>query len=977
MRLDNRRYLHVFAQDKPVIVVWRDELSHNKKYQPPGQRINFVRVVLVYLTHIGGLLTICFLIHRWIPTLREPLWATLFLVLMVAEWNLSKGQIVEPNPPFPVVKQIWYRSCWHLGFVLAGLSYVLLADEIFIDLFFVPASMPPWGILWLLTPLSLTDIASRSTRSRQGNKEANSFPRESFNDSLINPWSSVDNTELDSDSTPNQELNSRQIQVFWWSAIALFLVQGLTLFQPDISLIGLGVATFVMFINSCYLKQPLAAAIAIGFSLSFGAVYLGQGIAELPPVSSADWYWVGAIAIFGLWLLRAGLTPQSSRLAQLYAQACDRWAIALSTTELGLLTLQSANMYLEFIPSSWQYLTASMLIGAAILYRYWHSFPKFSIYGISWAIELTIANAIVLLNGSSLILGAANIILAYVTLILNRWWFARLGGEDGEHVETYPGTSEIREGNWRDVLESLPLVYALIGINLRFSYFTPYTGLLTLGAALTGIILGRRRLQGKGITYLFLVGISLAWYELVIYSLIGISLRFFYFTPYTGLLTLGAALIGISVAYHRTQAKGIIYLSLAGISLAWYELVIYQILQSDGGNPGNGLIILALVTAVLCGIYRSLTWFLRSRDQATFFHISVTQIEITAHIHWGMGSVLMVIAAGMSVGTSPNLMEFVGLILSLILASYAFFQGNLRIQQRQFSSPSPPSPSSSSSSPSPSSSPFFPKSHIWIYAGLTEVVAIGIYARLIWTQLSLFDPWRAIIASLFAIAVYQTSWWRWGWNDQPWQRYATILPLLSILINPQTLSSFNLLVLAGFYSWVTNRQSNLRWTYLSLFFIDWAIWRVLQSQQVTEPLAYAAVIGYFFLYIAQIDPELRLPQKRNWRHYIRLLGSGIICLVALGFHQDVGLIPGIISLIAIVAGLGLQVRAFLMVGTVTFIFTVFYQLVYLGFRYPFSKWIMLIIAGIIFISITANIVKRREPILDLVQDWIDQWREWE
>jgi hypothetical protein len=248
---------------------------------------------------------------------------------------------------------------------------------------------------------------------------------------------------------------------------------------------------------------------------------------------------------------------------------------------------------------------------------------------------------------------------------------------------------------------------------------------------------------------------------------------------------------------------------------------------------------------------------------------------------------------------------------------------------------------------------------------------------LIWTPLSLFDPWRAIIVSLFAIAVYQTSWWRWGWNDQPWQRYATILPLLSILINPQTLSAFNLLVLAGFYAWVTNRQSNLRWTYLSLFFIDWAIWRVLQSQQVTEPLAYAAVIGYFFLYIAQVDPELRLPQKRNWRHYIRLLGSGIICWVALGFHQDVGLIPGIISLVAIVAGLGLQVRAFLMVGTVTFIFTVFYQLVYFGFRYPFSKWILLIIAGIIFISITANIVKGRELILDLVQDWIDQWREWE
>ena len=94
---------------------------------------------------------------------------------MVAEWNLSKGQTVEANPLFPVVKQIWYRSCWYLGFVLAGLSYVLLADEIFIDLFFVPASTPPWGLLWLLTPISLTDIAEVRDRTK-GTKRLIPFP---------------------------------------------------------------------------------------------------------------------------------------------------------------------------------------------------------------------------------------------------------------------------------------------------------------------------------------------------------------------------------------------------------------------------------------------------------------------------------------------------------------------------------------------------------------------------------------------------------------------------------------------------------------------------------------------------------------------------------------------------------------------------------------------------------------------------------
>ena len=246
------------------------------------------------------------------------------------------------------------------------------------------------------------------------------------------------------------------------------------------------------------------------------------------------------------------------------------------------------------------------------------------------------------------------------------------------------------------------------------------------------------------------------------------------------------------------------------------------------------------------------------------------------------------------------------------------------------------------------------------------------------------------MACLFAIALFQLPWRRWGWNDKPWQHYAIISPLLTVCLNYQTLSSItlssiNLLAVAGFYAWVANRQSNLRWTYLSLFFVDWAIWQVFVNQQLTEPLWYAAIIGGSCLYIAQIDPELRHPGKRQTRHYLRLLGSSIICLTALFFHQktglipgqEIGLIPGIISLVAIFAGLGLRIRAFLIVGTATFVLTVFYQLVVLSVQHPFSKWVIGLIVGIIFISIAANFEQRREQILGIFQNWANQWREWE
>ncbi|MEQ8999634.1 MAG: DUF2157 domain-containing protein [Coleofasciculus sp. B1-GNL1-01] len=816
-----------------------------------------LRIPLVYLTHIAGLLTLCSFIDGWFPTLSEPRWASLLLALMVAEWSLSikqEGQTVEANSPSLVPKQSWYLSCWHIGFVLAGISYVLLAGESVTYLISFPTH--PWGLLWLLTPLTLTGVASLRMRSRR-------------------------------------------IQAASWSAIALFLAQWLTLFQPQIRLIGLGVATVLMFLNSRYLRQTVAAVITIGFALSFLAAWLWQGIPGLPTLSIADWYVVGAIASFGLWLLRASLIPHSNDLATLYAQVSDGWAIALSCTELGFLTLHSTQSYVELIPSSWHYLAASILIGGAIWFRCWRSFTEFGVYGISWAIELAIAYTILLRNGSTLTLATANIILALVILFLTDWWFARLEGDTEEPV-----------GASRDALAGLPLIYALIGISLRWTYFTPYTGLLTLGAALTGIGVGRRRLPWKGITYL----------------------------------------------------------SLAGISIAWYELVIYQMMQAEGGNPADGFTILAGVAAAIAVIYRVLAWFWQSRDRSTLLNLSITEIKITAHIHWVIASLLMVLTAGMSVLTTPNL-RTIGLGISWGLAIYALLQGRTR-QKRQLSPSSSPSPRRAMAR-------LYIAANLWIYAGLTEVAATGVYARLTWTQLSIFDPWRGVMACLFAIALFQLPWRRWGWNDKPWQHYAIISPLLTVCLNYQNLSPINLLAVAGFYAWVANRQSNLRWTYLSLFFVDWAIWRVLVNQQITEPLWYAALIGGSCLYIAQIDPELRRPGKRQTRHYFRLLGSSIICLAALFFHRDIGLIPGIISLVAIFAGLGLRIRAFLIVGTATFVLTVFYQLVVLSFDYPFSKWVIGLIAGIIFISIAANFEQRREQILGIFQNWANQWREWE
>ncbi len=99
---------------------------------------------------------------------------------------------------------------------------------------------------------------------------------------------------------------------------------------------------------------------------------------------------------------------------------------------------------------------------------------------------------------------------------------------------------------------------------------------------------------------------------------------------------------------------------------------------------------------------------------------------------------------------------------------------------------------------------------------------------------------------------------------------------------------------------------------------------------------------------------------------------GAICAIAL-FTQPWWL-SGIISLAGIFARLGLAVRAFLYIGTVTFLLNACNQLVILSGLYAFVKSAIRLIAGIILIAIAANFETRREQITPAVrtaqlQDW--------
>ncbi len=447
--------------------------------------------------------------------------------------------------------------------------------------------------------------------------------------------------------------------------------------------------------------------------------------------------------------------------------------------------------------------------------------------------------------------------------------------------------------------------------------------------------------------------LNLSWVPLI-YATCGILWRLQDFNAYTGLLTLGAGWILINTQQNNKQVNRIInYLGLAAISGGVYELVIYQMQSSTGGTIADGLTILALVSAAIAFTYRLTSWWYRQYNHGTLFNLNLSRVVLVAHIHWAISSILKIMAAGIAieVAATPRLTS-VSIATSFCLGIYAVIQG----QDREENTSTNPSASND----------------WWVYVGLVEIFATLIYSRLIISQLSLFDPWRVIFTCAIALLIYQIPWHNLGWRATPWQHTALIIPALMALVTAEDISALSLLVTALFYLRIAYAQQNIRWSYISLGFINWLMIR-FTWQHNPEFIWLGSIISLSILYIAQFDPYCQT--HRQQRHYLRLMGSSIVCIFAL--LEQPGIIPGAISFGLIFLGLGLKIRAFLFTGTITLILTAIHQLVILVLTYSFLKWIVGLLAGICSIAIAAGFEKQRDQALNQLKNYSNKLQNWQ
>lgn len=440
----------------------------------------------------------------------------------------------------------------------------------------------------------------------------------------------------------------------------------------------------------------------------------------------------------------------------------------------------------------------------------------------------------------------------------------------------------------------------------------------------------------------------------IIYGAFSVLLRFNTFTESTGLYSLGIALILVGVGRRREEFKPLLYFGIIGISISAYELLFYQMSEATGGALGDGLIAMSALGTSIMYAYRILSLWL-----INYFCLTPGELKNIAHLHWFWSSILLL--AAVTVSTEINLYPAIG--TGLFLTRYGIWQG----RRNNFHQPVQTVSNIS-------------KDEIWVYLGLLTAGITGIYLQnlpigsFLTQQLT---PWNGALACIFAYFLYITPWEKLGWSKTPWQRTSYILPLIIIGITQQQIYLLTLIIAALYYIFLSTTTRQIRFTYISVILINWALFKWFIQLNFTDSLWYITPISLSILYIAQIDPQLKPQELKPIRHFIRTIGSGLVCGWTILFYQNLPYIPGIFSLIAIFAGLALKIRAFLYVGTATFIITSIYQLVIFSLSYSFLKWIIGLLVGILLIYIAANFETRRTQITSLLRNSIEKFQQWE
>ena len=503
----------------------------------------------------------------------------------------------------------------------------------------------------------------------------------------------------------------------------------------------------------------------------------------------------------------------------------------------------------------------------------------------------------------------------------------------------------------------------IMGLALWTQAFNPYV----LGAAMVLLGLATQQMGAWAMK----TRLALASWHMIplIYALLGLGFGHFNFTAITGLYSMAAGTLALAVGKRQQGLHPFGYIGLGLLSLGGYELAIHRLLQSSGGAAGDGLTLLALVGVAIALLYLlGCPWIQR------YTQLKTSAVLRVSTAHWLVAAALAILATASG---QSRLGVALWLGCTSLLAVYAGLRGNYRWFPRS----SETAPTNTASRPVAAEPSHHHNHRQWTWSGLIIATVTLPYAvDQLLPNFTLMRSWGSLLACGLSLGVHCLAWQRYGWPGRPWRRMALSWPLLAILFSVATVKTQSLLLVGAFYAAMAQRLRAVRLSYLSLGLLNWSLLRYLVPKGWFTPLGLGLLAGLSALYILEVDPHWQAVSARRQRHYLRCLASLLLGLTAIlqaeisapvfiGVSLGVGF--GLMGM-----GLYQQVRAYLYIGTFTFMAQIARAVMMFVTTDGCLLWAIGIVFGIALIWIAATFESRRAQINDLLQRWstvLDSW----
>ncbi|MEL6351109.1 MAG: hypothetical protein AAFR58_05045 [Cyanobacteria bacterium J06627_28] len=446
-----------------------------------------------------------------------------------------------------------------------------------------------------------------------------------------------------------------------------------------------------------------------------------------------------------------------------------------------------------------------------------------------------------------------------------------------------------------------------------------------------------------------------SWHGIpLVFAALGWLLGHDFYAADTGLYTMAAGLLCLGIGRRESRLKLFSYLGLFGLTAGAYELLIYKLMQASGGNPGDGFTLLAMLALVLTMLYRWLGRWVHG-----YLRLSFNALQVANHGHWLLGSILCAIAPFLSLSQPRGITLWT--VTTLLFCGYALSVGNRRWTPM----------------------PVVLDHEEWTTLGIVGGLLCFAHNRYVWfpDQTGLLT-WSSAIACGIGFVLYCLPWSRLGW-DKSWQRLGLWLPLIILTMTTSLVQTQGLLIIAAFYAWMAKQTSRIRLSYLSVLLFDVALIDYLDGRGWLSTLILSVIAGLSILYVAEVEPYLTAQPQRQQRHWLRILASGLVGVTAL-YQTEVStpllayaaLAVGI-GIILIFTGLILKVRAYLYVGTATFVLQILRVLWLFISANSLLLWAVGIVLGLLFIWVAATFESRRSQVGSQLSSWTAALDDWE